>query len=239
MSIASVGSSSTLLFSQVEASDFDSADDAAPDPGTGTAAVAGQDGALLADSPAISPLADLRSQIETAVTSAVAQLPDGSSPQDLFRAIRSAVEETLKANGLNPRQLAGHHGGHHHRQAQNVSADLGGAAGGDQDSSSTQHANADPLLAGDPSAAPTASGVALFAAGPNATDALAALVQQLSGSDNSQPGQIGSQSTSQSTPFSSLLPALQGSSAGGTDLTAVFQALFQNFPNGTGLDVRI
>jgi hypothetical protein len=70
--------------------------------------------------------------------------------------------------------------------------------------------------------------------GPTATDALAALIQQLTGGAGTQGGASGGQSA-QSNP---LLAALQNSTGSGADLTGVFIQLFQGFPNGSGLDVQ-
>jgi ABC-type transporter Mla subunit MlaD len=70
--------------------------------------------------------------------------------------------------------------------------------------------------------------LALFATGPNATDALSTLVEQLTGG-SSQNGQIASQ----------LLATLRNNSSGTLSLTDIFQQLFQRFPNGTGLDVKV
>jgi hypothetical protein len=76
--------------------------------------------------------------------------------------------------------------------------------------------------------------LALFAAGPHAADALSTLLQQLTGG-GSQNGQTGGQSQTASP----LLTALQSNSSGTLSLTDIFQQLFQNFPNGTGLDVKV
>src|SRR5206468_5286168 len=96
-----------------------------------------------------SPLGDLRSQLETAVTNSLNQLPADSSPEDIFKAVRSAVQDTLKANGLDPSQIAGHRGGghHHHHHA-------GGASGSGDPSAPAPNASAsDPDGDGDNSQA--------------------------------------------------------------------------------------
>jgi hypothetical protein len=218
-----------------------------------------------------SPLGDLRSQIETAVTNSLSQLPAGSSPEDIFKAVQSAVQDTLKANGIEPSQIGGHHGGHHHHQAGGAGG-AGNASSASSGTSSTSDPDGDgdgnsqttdPLLAALEATAGTANttqsatgttdttdttdtGVsgqttqpannllALFATGPNASDAISTLVQQLTGG-GSQNGQTGGQSQTTSP----LLSALQNNSSGTLSLTDIFQQLFQNFPNGTGLDVQV
>ena len=259
--ISNVGTSSSLLYLSTQAGGVDSIDDPAADSTSvaGTAAN-GPAAATITGGTATSPLADLRSQIESAVTGAVSQLPAGSSPRDILQAVRSAVEDTLKANGLDPSQIGGRHGGHHHHHAQGISADPTLAATGadpDGDGDSDQQAAADPLLAaldataGNPTPAPS-----LLAAERQQLQGskrcsrrrdrslrhriacgrcVSSLVQQLSGNTSTQSD---SQNGKPAAQANSLLAALQGSSSGGLDLTGVFKALFQGFPNGTGLDVQ-
>ncbi|HEY2412028.1 MAG TPA: hypothetical protein VGI40_07285 [Pirellulaceae bacterium] len=267
--ISGSGTSASLLYLAIQSS----ASSACDDPSMNSTAGAGD--AAAAQTPAsgsssqTSPLGDLRSQIETAVTNSLNQLPADSSPEDIFKAVRSAVQDTLKANGIEPSQIGGHHGGgHHHHHA----GGAGGAGGASSDSSGVSSASdpdgngdgnsqtTDPLLAaldataGTPNTTQSATGstdatttaatgqstqptnnlLALFASGPNATDALSTLVQQLTGS-GSPNGQNGGQSQTASP----LLSALQNNSSGTLSLTDIFQQLFQNFPNGTGLDVKV
>jgi hypothetical protein len=97
------------------------------------------------------PLSSLRSQIETAVTDAVNNLGPSSSPSDLIHAIQNAVQQTLKANGIDPQLFSGIRGGHHHHHAQgsqaaSQSTSGGGDSDGDNDGSS-QVSQQDPLLA--------------------------------------------------------------------------------------------
>jgi hypothetical protein len=267
--ISGFSTSASLLYLAIRSS----ASGACDSPSTGSTGGAGD--AAAAQTPTsgsssqTSPLGDVRSQIEAAVTNSLNQLPADSSPEDIFKAVRSAVQDTLKANGIEPSQIGGHHGGgHHHHHA-------GGAGGADSasvDSSGVSSASdpdgdgdgnsqtTDPLLAaldataGTPNTTPSATGntraattavtgqstqpannlLAIFSAGPNAANALPTLVQQLTGS-GSQNGQNGGQSQSASP----LLTALQNNSTGPLSLTDIFKQLFQNFPNGTGLDVKV
>ena len=265
--ISNAGTSSSLLYLGVQSGGIEFGSNPPSDPTVGADTAAdGSSGTTTPGAIGASPLTDLRSLIESAVTTAVNQLPPDSSPQDIFQAIRSAVEDALKASGLDPSQLIGHHGGHHHHQAEGIPADDSSADNSaatstdpDGDGDTNQQTSTDPLLAlleatagnlaapqslpGDASTGgsgvatvPSGPGViGLFATGPNAAEALTSLVQQLSASGNTPAGQGGNSSA----PTNSLLAVLQGVSAGGLDLTGVFQALFQNFPNGSGLDVQV
>lgn len=264
--ISGSSTSASLLYLAIQSS----ASSACDNPSMGSTAGAGDAAAAQTNasgsSSQTSPLGDLRSQIETAVTDSLNQLPADSSPEDIFKAVRSAVQDTLKANGIEPSQIGGHHGGHHHHHA----GGAGGAGGASGDSSSVSSTSdpdgdgnsqaTDPLLvaldatAGTPNTTQSATGstdatstavtgqstqpatnlLALFAAGPNAADALSTLVQQLTGG-GSQSDQNGGQSPTASR----LLTALQNNSSGTLSLTDIFQQLFQNFPNGTGLDVKV
>ncbi len=242
-------------------------DDPSMDSTAGTGDSAAAQTTATGSSSQSSPLGDLRSQIETAVTNSLNQLPADSSPEDIFKAVQSAVQDTLKANGIEPSQIGGHHGGGHHHHHAGGAGGAGGAAGDSSGVSSTNDADGDdgsqatdPLLAaldatagtpnttqspadgtGDTSTAVAAQATeysnslsALFATGPNAVDALTTLVQQLSGG-GSQNGQ----GDGQSQTTSPLLASLQNTSGSKPSLTDIFQQLFQNFPNGTGLDVKV
>jgi hypothetical protein len=252
--ITNVNNSSSLIYPASQASLPDSTDDST----AGASIVTPANGSQQSNSTGsttTSPLGDLRTQIETAVTNAVSQLPAGSSPQDILSSVRSAVEDTLKANGLDPQQIRGHggHGGHHHHAHGAGGGSL--AASTDPDGDGDQQNAADPLLAAVGSspenpvtpqpaitgANPSSSSslLALFASGPGAANALTTLLQQLSGASTA-----GGQSNSggnQSSSANPLLSALQNNNnnSNGLDLTAVFQQLFQGFPNGTALDVQI
>lgn len=250
--ITNVNSSSSLVYLASQAGATDSTDDSTAGGTSVTPADSSQQSSSSGSGTA-SPLADLRGQIETAVTNAVSQLPAGSSPQDILNSVRSAVEDTLKANGLDPQQIRGH-GGHHHHHAHGA----GGAASStdpDGDGDTDQQATTDPLLAALGSspekptptqatlgaATPSSSStslLALIASGPGPIDALSSLLQQLSGGASTSGGQSGT-SGNQSSPASSLLSTLQNSSGNGPDLTGVFRQLFQGFPNGTALDVQV
>jgi hypothetical protein len=247
--ITNVNNSSSLIYLASQAGSAYSTDDSTAGANVVTPADGSQQSSS-GGSPTTSPLGDLRTQIETAVTNAVSQLPAGSSPQDIFNSVRSAVEDTLKANGLDPQQIRGHGGHHHHAHG----AGGGGGAGsatdpdGDNDQNTT-----DPLLAAlgsspenpvttqttttDPSQSSSTSLLALFASGPGSANALTTLLQQLSGA-SSAGGQSNSD-PNQSSPGNSLLTALQNNDSSGLDLTAVFQQLFQGFPNGSALDVQV
>jgi len=247
--ITNVNNSSSLIYLASQASLPDSADDSTAGASIVTPANGSQQ-STSSGSTTTSPLGDLRTQIETAVTNAVSQLPAGSSPQDILSSVRSAVEDTLKVNGLDPQQIRGPGG--HHRHAH-------GAGGGsltaatDPDGDGDQQNTADPLLAALGSSPenpvttqPAITGssqsssnslLALLASGPGTANALTTLLQQLSGAPTA-----GGQSNSggnQSPAGSSLLAALQNNNSSGLDLTAVFQQLFQGFPNGTALDVHV
>lgn len=60
-----------------------------------------------AGSSASSALADLRSQLETAVTNAISGLDPSVSPSDAIQVIGSAISQTLQANGIGPQQGPG------------------------------------------------------------------------------------------------------------------------------------
>jgi len=173
---------------------------------------------------ATGPLSDLRQQLETAITQSVDQLPAGSSPQDVFQAVRSAVEGTLKANGIDSQQVsgpsapAGHHHGHHAHGA-------GPAAGGGSSSGSSTDSDGD----GDNDGATAAD--SLLAPGTTSADALTQLLQALSAGEPSAPS-----AAAGNAPASGSTAAGKGS-PGATGLPAIFRQLFQGFPNGTGLDV--
>jgi len=271
--ISGSSTSASLLYLAIQSSDSRPswASGTCDDPSMDSPAGAGNAGATQTtasdSSSQTSPLGDLRSQIESAVTNSMNQLPANSSPEDIFQAVRSAVEDTLKANGIEPSQIGGHHGGGHHHHHAGGTGGSGGAIGDSSGVSSTNDADGDddsqstdPLLAaleataGTPNTTQSPAGstgdsniasadlstestnslLALFATGKNAGDALPTLVQQLTGG-GSQNGQSGGQSQTTRP----LLAALQNTSGGKLGLTDIFQQLFQNFPNGTGLDVKV
>jgi hypothetical protein len=248
--ITNVNTSSSLVYLASQAGSTDSTDDSTAG-GSISTPVNGNQQTGSTGSAATSPLADLRGQIETSVTKAVSQLPAGSSPQDILDAVRSAVEDTLKANGLDPQQVRGLGGGHHHHHAHGAGA---AASATDPDGDADQQNTTDPLLASLGSspekpaptqpalgaATPSSSStnlLALIASGPGSTNALSSLLEQLSGGASAGGGQSGT-SGNPSSRASSLLTALQNNTASGLDLTGVFKQLFQGFPNGTALDVQ-
>jgi hypothetical protein len=264
--ISGSSTSASLLYLAIQSSTGGDCDDSSMDStataGDSAAAQSIASGSNLQSS----PLGDLRSQIETAVTNSLNQLPADSSPEDIFKAVRSAVQDTLKANGLAQSQIGGHRGGgHHHHHA----GGAGGVAGDSLGLSSTTEADSDgdedsqtsdPLLAaleatsgtsdvtqsatsgmGNTSTSVTGQTtqpanrlLAAFSTGPNAGDAISALLEQLTGG-GSQNGQTGGKSQT----GGSLLSALQNNSSGTLNLSEIFQQLFQGFPNGTGLDVQV
>jgi hypothetical protein len=202
-----------------------------------SAPAASQDNAGGNGTTATSPLADLRGQIETAVTDAVNQLPAGSSPQDIFSAVQGAVQSTLKANGLDPQQILSQGHGHHHHHAHGAGG--GAAAGSDGDADDQQNTNP------------------LTSPGSTSVDALVTLLQQITGGSQTQTSGAGGQSNAggagQTDPLlsalqnsatgaagqtNSLLSALQNSTGGGVNIQNIFLQLFQDFPSGSGLDVR-
>ena len=79
-----------------------------------------------------SPIQDLRSQLESAVTTALNNLSPSSSPSDVISAVRDAVKKTLQANGINPdstttKGAGGHH--HHHSHGGGGASAAGGSSG--------------------------------------------------------------------------------------------------------------
>jgi hypothetical protein len=235
--ISGVGSGSSAIFPLTASGNAD-ADSSDVNFSSGALGVSADDAS--GGAAATSPLADLRGQIETAVGSALEQLPPGSSPQDVFSAIQGAVQNTLKANGLDPQQILSQGHGHHHHHARGAPAGGGGAAGNDGDADDQQSSNP------------------LTAPGSTSADALVTLLQQITGSADSQGAATGGQpeangaasqtdpllSTLESStgsaagPTNSLLSALQSSASGGVHVQNIFLQLFQDFPSGTGLDVR-
>ncbi len=242
--ISGVGSGSSAIYPLTTPANADDTnwtiDDASSGALTGSQDNPGGNGTT-----ATSPLADLRGQIETAVTNAVNQLPAGSSPQDIFSAVQSAVQSTLKANGLDPQQILSQGHGHHHHHAHGAggAGGEGAAAGNDGDADDQQNTNP------------------LTAPGSTSVDALVTLLQQITGNADSQSGGqsngTGGQPNSGSTGTQSdpLLSALEGPSNGaagqtnsllsalqnsgsGVNVESIFLQLFQGFPSGTGLDVR-
>jgi len=223
--ISSVGSGSSSLYPLIT-SNPDPTDTVGTD-ATDSNSTASQDISSTSGSLTTSPLGDLRDQIETAVTNAVSQLPAGSSPQDIFSAVKGAVQDTLKANGLDPKNITGQHHGHHHHA--HAAGGGGGADGGNDGDADDQSGNKNPLTA----------------PGTTSADALVTLLQQITGNNSQNPTPSGSADpTSLITPSntatqtSSLLSALQNNNSGGVNLTNIFVQLFQGFPSGTGLDVR-
>jgi hypothetical protein len=224
--ISSVGSSNPSLYPLTTSNSGDVADTISTDiTGAGSTAIS-QDSSSSGGTQTTSPLGDLRDQIETAVTDAVNQLPPDSSPDDVFSAVKNAVHDTLKANGLDPQQVGGQHHGHHHH----AHAAGGGASGGNDGDADDLQDDANPLTA----------------PGTTSADALVTLLQQLTGGDSQNAATADSASdptsligpSNSATQATSLLSALQNNSGNGVNLTNVFAQLFQGFPNGTGLDVR-
>jgi hypothetical protein len=190
------------------------------------------------------PLGDLRSQIETAVTDAVNNLGPSSTPTDLITAIQNAVQQTLKANGIDPQQFPGIQGHHHHRHAQGSQAAPqstgGGDSDGDNDGSGTT-TQQDPLLAalqGSTGASQTTSAASGDSSGDNAGSSqntqpneilLAAL--QTSGNGNGSSTSILALlvggSSGQSNP-SDPLGSTQAGGNGGSDLASLFEQLLGN-----------
>jgi len=62
---------------------------------------------------------DLKSQIDAAVSAAIKNQSPSGSVTDLLQSIRSAIDNTLKQNGIDPKQL--HHGHHAQPGGQNLS----------------------------------------------------------------------------------------------------------------------
>jgi hypothetical protein len=170
---------------------------------TDSSNAAASDPLLAADATSSSvttPLSDLRGQIETAVTDAVNNLGPSSTPSDLIQAIQNAVQQTLKANGIDPQQFAGIQGGHHRHhhaassQAAPQSTSGGGDSDGDSDGSGTT-TQQDPLLAA---------------------------LQSATSASQTAGGDLGSQSTQQNDP---LLAALQASGSNNGNATSLFALL--------------
>ena len=173
-------------------------------------------------------VADLRSQIEAAVTNAVSQLGPSASPSDVLQAVGGAVDSTLQANGINPQQSHAHgHHGHHHR-AQSSDNQLGSSSLGDSDGD------------GDGSASGSNDTNGTSGSGGSQTTDLLAILLQI-GSQSTQPGSNNTSSNSgnSSNQAGTLASAIDSSTTGGNlDLNTLFGQLFANFPAGSGLNLQ-
>ncbi len=222
-SISSLGSNNAQIYqyqllagtanpSSSDSSQCASASTAAATPGTSGSAT--------------SALSDLRSQIEDSVTQAVNQLDASASPKDIAAAVKNAVQQTLKANGIEPNQ-AGAVGVHHHHAH--------GAGGPPPASSGGTDADGD--NDGDSTTSQTDPGSDLLT-----------LLQALQNNASSSSTSDGTNSAGSVANSDPLLAALSGKSdasgntngsASSTDkLASIFKQLFANFPNGTALDVQ-
>ncbi len=211
--IGSVTNSDSNLY-QIYAQQVLAANQAAvPDP-TSVAATSSTAGST--SSTTTSPLSDLRGQLESAITSALDGLGPSASPGDALESIGNAIQQTLQANGTNPQQLQGTHHGHghhHHAHSQQAGAAPPSGAGG---------TTSDPDGDGDSQSSSQDSMPSGATSNTNSTDPLAALVSF--GSGNSSDPQ-------------NAIASLLGNTDSSNNLLGVFQTLFSNFPNGSGVNV--
>lgn len=182
-----------------------------------------------AETRAASPLKDLRSQIERNVSTAIDNLAPGSSPKDIYKAIRSAVIQTLKDHGID---VGDQVDANKAKQPHAVGTQVNGTdADGDGDNDS-----GDPVDALDSSLGqnvPVAAPASTSSSAAIVTDALSSLLRQVT-----RESDASNDSTLPSDPLLAAISSTVSANGKAPDLTALFSQLFQGFPSGTAVDVK-
>lgn len=179
---------------------------------------------------------DLRSQIEAAVKIALSGATSSSDPSTFLSTVKDAIGKTLEANGIDPSKLKG--------ALESQFGQAGGPAG-------AGGPPAGPPLAGGPHGAKKEGQdlLSLLDSLDDQDDTTSTVDALLGTSSTSSDGT----STGSSTDLGSILDAADSSSdssssdpfgigsTSSTDdlLSQLYSQLFQNFPNGSGIDTVV